>query len=314
MARVYHAQDEPAATREEYWRDVIDRTIGPLDIRFPDGVDEKERIVTGQVGALSLAAWDSGPGEVRYTRRHARRSDPHVFHMYVHTRGRVVGEQAGRQAEVRPGDLTLVDPGLPFQCLHDSSTVIQLAIPRQLLPVHQQGSDVLAGVWVPGGSGPGALLSSIVSQLPGHLDSLDAHEGFRVGNAVVDLLSATLSASNGGADGEPRRQALVRRILAYIEDRLGDPDLSPASVAEAHHISVRYLHKLFAVQDTTVAGFIRNRRLERSRRDLLDPAQRSRPVSAIGARYGFTDPAHFSRVFRAAYGTPPGTYRRVALG
>ncbi len=292
----------------------FDRTIGPLDIRFPDGVDERERIVAGQVGALSLAAWDSGPGEVMYTPRHVRRSDPDMFRMYVHTRGRVVGEQAGRQAEVGPGDLTLVDPGLPFRCIHDSSTVIQLAIPRRLLPVHQQGSDVLAGVWVPGDTIPGGLLSSMVSQLPGHLDSLDAHEGFRVCTAVVDLLSATLSASNGGADGKPRRQALVERILAYIEDQLGDPELSPARVAQTHHISIRYLHKLFAEQNITVAGFIRNRRLERSRRDLLDPAQRSRPVSAIGARYGFTDPAHFSRVFRAAYGSPPGAYRRVALG
>lgn len=27
------------------------------------------------------------------------------------------------------------------------------------------------------------------------------------------------------------------------------------------------------------------------------------------ARWGFTDPAHFSRAFRAAYGMPPAEYR-----
>jgi AraC-like DNA-binding protein len=53
--------------------------------------------------------------------------------------------------------------------------------------------------------------------------------------------------------------------------------------------------------------------LERSRRDLLDPALRARPVSAIAARHGFTEPAHFSRAFRAAYGRPPGEYRRLAI-
>ncbi|MFE0422923.1 hypothetical protein [Streptomyces sp. NPDC058953] len=31
----------------------------------------------------------------------------------------------------------------------------------------------------------------------------------------------------------------------------------------------------------------------------------SLPVQAIAARWGFTDPAHFSRLLPAAYGTPP---------
>jgi AraC-like DNA-binding protein len=265
MPVVYRAQDEPAATREEYWRGVIDRTIGPMDIRFPAGVDRRERIATGQIGALRVTAWDSGPGEVTYASAHVRRSDPDVFHMYVHSRGRVVGEQAGRQAEIDPGDVTLVDTSLPFRCVHDASKVIRLAIPWRLLPVDQQSSDAVAGVRISGDAGPGALLSSLVRQLPG-------------------------------------------------QDRLGDPELSPPTVAAAHHISVRYLHKLFAAQDATVAGFIRSRRLERSRRDLLDPARSERPVSSIAARYGFAEPAHFSRTFRAAYGSPPGEYRRLALG
>jgi AraC-like DNA-binding protein len=96
---------------------------------------------------------------------------------------------------------------------------------------------------------------------------------------------------------------------AFIEHRLGDPELSPGTVAAAHHISLRYLHKLFEGEQTTVADWIRRRRLERSRRDLLDPALRDRPVSATAVRWGLTDPAHFSRLFRAAYGMPPGEYR-----
>jgi AraC-like DNA-binding protein len=51
----------------------------------------------------------------------------------------------------------------------------------------------------------------------------------------------------------------------------------------------------------------------RCRRDLLDPALRDRPVSAIAARWGITDPAHFSRLFRATYGVPPSEYRDLGL-
>jgi AraC-like DNA-binding protein len=99
------------------------------------------------------------------------------------------------------------------------------------------------------------------------------------------------------------------RVHAFIEARLGDPALSPSTIAAAHYISVRSLHNLFEAQPHSVAGWIRQRRLERCRRDLLDPALRVRPVSAIAARWGLTDPANFTRIFRAAYGVPPGKYR-----
>lgn len=52
-------------------------------------------------------------------------------------------------------------------------------------------------------------------------------------------------------------------------------------------------------------------RLERCRRDLLDPGLRDRLVSSIGARWGLQDAAAFSRAFRKAYGLPPGEYRAI---
>jgi AraC-like DNA-binding protein len=79
-------------------------------------------------------------------------------------------------------------------------------------------------------------------------------------------------------------------------------------------VSIRYLHKLFETQEATVAEWIRRRRLERCRRDLLDPALRALPVNAIAARWGLLNAAHFSRAFRAAaYGATPGEYRRLAV-
>lgn len=105
----------------------------------------------------------------------------------------------------------------------------------------------------------------------------------------------------------------LQRVLAFIDESLPDPALSPHMVADAHHISVRYLYKLFESQPTGVADWIRNRRLEACRHDLLNPARRSTPVSAIGARWGLPNPAQFSRAFRAAFGASPTEYRNGAL-
>jgi len=173
----------------------------------------------------------------------------------------------------------------------------------------------LTGVSIPGDRGMASLISSLALQLPEHLD--DASAGTRLGAAVLDLLTAGMAARldrDGAVPPHTRQHALLVRIRAWIEEHLGDPDLSPSDVAAAHHISLRYLHKLFAGEQSTVAGWIRWRRLERCRRELLDPTQAMRPVSAIAARWGILNAAHFSRVFRDTYGLAPAEYRRLHLG
>jgi AraC-like DNA-binding protein len=36
-------------------------------------------------------------------------------------------------------------------------------------------------------------------------------------------------------------------------------------------------------------------------------------VQAIARRWGFEDVAHFTRIFKASFGEPPGQYRRGEL-
>ncbi|MER6528588.1 helix-turn-helix transcriptional regulator [Streptomyces sp. NPDC001508] len=63
--------------------------------------------------------------------------------------------------------------------------------------------------------------------------------------------------------------------------------------------------------DTSPAAWIRHRRLERCRLDLNNPRLNARPIHAIAERWGFTNPTHFSRLFRATYGIPPRDYRNL---
>ena len=101
------------------------------------------------------------------------------------------------------------------------------------------------------------------------------------------------------------------RIHAFIQQHLGDPELSPVTIAAAHQISVRHLHQLFRQQDLTVSAWIRRERLARCRRDLADPRLRGRPIHAIALRWGFPRPAHFARTFRLSYDMTPSEYREM---
>jgi AraC-like DNA-binding protein len=172
------------------------------------------------------------------------------------------------------------------------------------------GDRRLAGHRIAGATGPAALASGLVQQLPRHLDD-DGAGGERLAAAVPDLVHVGLAAQLDRATALPAGQqdrALLVRCRAYVEQHLADPRLTPTEVAAAQHVSVRRLHRLFEPGGEGVAELIRRRRLDCCRRDLLDPGLAHRPVSATGARWAFPDPAHFSRVFRAAHGLPPGEF------
>lgn len=146
-------------------------------------------------------------------------------------------------------------------------------------------------------------------------ERLSPWEAERLGNAALELSGAFIAHSAASLDRgvpapfEARLSSLSLQIGLFIDSHLGDPELSPVTLAGAHHISLRYLHRLFQAEGTTVCGVIRRRRLESSRSDLVDT---DRPIYEIAARWGFRRPADFSRLFRVAYGMTPTEYRASA--
>ncbi len=316
-AVAFRAADEPTTSRRDYWKHVVGTALGPVDLRLAGAVDVHDRLVLGELGAVRVGMLSAArPGGASRAAKHIRDSDPDFCKIDILVDGHGVVAQDGREAELRPGDFTFVDLSRPAYWTMSAIRIVAVVFPRSLLPLRRDELARLTAVPVAGDRGGGALISSLALRLPEHLDEYDDAEGVRLGTAVLDLLAAGMAARLDRTDAvapETRQRALLQRIRAFIDERLGDADLRPTTVAEAHHISLRYLHRLFETEDTTVAEWIRHRRLERCRRDLLDPAHVDRPVAAIGARWGIPNPAHFNRVFRATYGITPGECRRSAM-
>uniref|UniRef100_UPI0004C754E5 helix-turn-helix domain-containing protein n=1 Tax=Streptomyces sp. NRRL S-31 TaxID=1463898 RepID=UPI0004C754E5 len=135
--------------------------------------------------------------------------------------------------------------------------------------------------------------------------------GESIARNVVDLVQTLAEERLGRSapDAPTVARMSLLRIRAYIDQHLTDPDLAPDVIARAHHISVRYLHKLFELEDITVSRWIQQRRLEQCRRDLARREVAGLTIAAIAHRWGFTSASHFSRVFRAAYGVSPAEWR-----
>jgi transcriptional regulator GlxA family with amidase domain len=76
--------------------------------------------------------------------------------------------------------------------------------------------------------------------------------------------------------------------------------MTPERIAAAHHVSLRHLYRLWAHNEVGLAEWIMRERLAGMARDLRDAAQNAAPVAATARAWGFSDPAHFSRLFRHA--------------
>ena len=135
--------------------------------------------------------------------------------------------------------------------------------------------------------------------------------------ALTEFLIASLGGEKtvfglGGAAGA--RASHLHRICQSIETMLSDPALNLSRVAEEHGVSTRYLQKLFTGAGMSFSQYLRTRRLERCRADLISPLHSQLSISAICFRWGFNGSAHFSRVFRNEYGVSPREYRRSQGG
>lgn len=221
--------------------------------------------------------------------------------------------QDGREVVMRPGDLSVYDTSRPYSLLfgEDFRNLIMM-FPKDRVDLPIPFTEQLTAVSLGREhNGLAPVVTAFLSQFPAQLASLDSRVRAKLAHTSLDLMS-TLFSSILDADPAQRdpHQLLLQKITAYIELHLGDQDLSPNSIAAAHYISTRHLHSLFRGAETTVSTWIRERRLDRCRADLRDPVLQDRTVSMIAARWGFTDAAHFSRVFKSAFGVSPSELRR----
>jgi acetamidase/formamidase/AraC-like DNA-binding protein len=146
------------------------------------------------------------------------------------------------------------------------------------------------------------LLNTIAEALASGADSMLAP----LDHALSDTLPAMVAQSQRGGNG----YATVRqRVMQALERQLAESHLNLARFAVEAGISERAIQKIFEAEGYSFSQYLRNRRLARAAEDLRDPGLTSLPVADIGLRYGFDDPAHFSRSFRQSYGMTPASYR-----
>ncbi|MDN3522924.1 transcriptional regulator FeaR [Halomonas ramblicola] len=295
------------------WLSSLRRVCGSFDSQPP----ERNVPFHGEVGSLTTCGLEvaeirTNASWIARRRRDVEHDDDRYCFLIVQRRGRAGIRQQGLDLELHPGEMALVDSARACEILprgliehasfHMPRAELAARLPRREVPF---GKLSTAG---PGGQLLQLMVNRIVSrQLVGDT----AHtEGEGISEALIALLVPLTQGLGQERSPEAALDLLYQGACQLIDQQLQDPDLTPASLAERLNVSLRQLYRLFEAHDDTVCRHIQRRRLQSCAEILASPGQAHCSITEIAYRWGFTDSAHFSRVFKKAYGEAPRDYRR----
>lgn len=314
MAAIHSTCSVPEGDRLCYWLDLVRHTYVPLEL--VDCVPESEffgEIQQEPLGCLSLSLVRSCGQHAARTRADIARADREFFIIIGQVSGTGTVRQDEREARLEPGGWAIVDTTRPYDLVfeHSFEQVVVVA-PRVALPNLIHPSAILTGQDMSQATPLGSIFSRYLALLRTEAGLLTAETRPLLADSILNLLAATVSEVLGEADAarlpEPEQLA---RIKSFILQHLRDPELRVCTVAQAFHISTRYVHKLFEAQGVTLSEYVRRLRLENCCRDLLSERNRNLSITQIAFSWGFNSAAHFSYLFRQYHGVSASEYRRV---
>ncbi|MGF6930883.1 acetamidase/formamidase/AraC-like DNA-binding protein [Paraburkholderia sp. UCT70] len=234
----------------------------------------------------------------------------------LHLDGGVTLVADGARAQVASGDIIYASSREEARLSFTSDfRAFVIRVPRSAINARLLTPFSVRAGRLPGEAGIGHVFSGFLRSVAESVETLSLDELRPLELALAEFLIASLAAHDkeGNFSGlTPSQAAIFSRVCRTIEGNLADPELGLASIAKEERVSPRYLQKLFEAVGQNFSLYLRSRRLERCRAELVDPLYEKVSIADVCFRWGFNDAAHFSRVFREQYGTSPRTFRHEA--
>lgn len=100
---------------------------------------------------------------------------------------------------------------------------------------------------------------------------------------------------------------IIEQAERYIEDNLGDVNLSLQAVSDYVDLSAPYFSNIFyRAKGIHIQEYINRARIRQAQKCLLETTEK---VTSISTRLGFSSPSYFNSVFKRYTGTTPNRFR-----
>ncbi|WP_337159468.1 transcriptional regulator FeaR [Pseudomonas putida] len=315
-----NAQTTPGLSNDglDRWTTAMQQVCG----RFETELAFNRSLFIGEISTCSraglpLANLRTNAGNIRRLGDNADCDDDQHCFLVSQRTGYSQVTQDGVSIQLAPGEMLLMDSVgpceiTPFGLIEH----VSLSLSREQVRRHLQGQDALFGK-ISSTNACGRMLHLLMDQLcrEGDEGAVPSTQGDALQAAFIALLEPGFERNvDGPCDLAGLSGANLRSyVQKVIDESLGEPGLTPSSLASRLSISVRHLYRLFEEEGDSVCRYIQRSRLRRSADDLSNPFLRSESITSIAYKWGFTDSAHFSRSFKKQFEQSPKDYRAMAL-
>jgi len=311
LKTVFSTSEVHPRDRFDYWHEIACKLVIPHDSAPCSRTGFEAELCVDEIADLSLVSFENSPMDIVHTGHHASRHEADEIFLCRQISGGLALEQNGAGRDLGPGDLTLLDPRLPYRGQFTGVSKLELVkLPRRHLEARVGAAHLTPLLEFRTDGGVNGLLSGFLGLLSSHSGQLGSTAQQIVQSQLLDLLAMSIATLIGRpSKGSTTKSLVSMRLHAAVETRLNDSDLTPKTVAAIAGVSVRYANAVLSQQHLSLSRLILARRLERCRAAFEDPMQAGRTVSEIAYSWGFSDMTHFGRAYRSRFGVLPSDYR-----
>lgn len=310
MNRHWSTSDVPARDQFAYWREAVCEAVMNVATEDAEDGEFSGDITCSGYGELRFATFTSTAHRIVRRSSHIGRSGHAHFLISLQRSGIGRMQQDGESCELLAGDIGIVDGARPFSVTFPQVVDRAIAvIPASLIhsrapwlrerPIGRLKRDPDLH----------PMLRTTIERLAGP-GCRSIAEAELLADNLCNLVALLTARDDGERNASPASVSELDRMVGFVRRHLGDPQLSPQTLADHMKVSVRTVHKRFETAETSFGRALLEMRLDAARLALSDTRCAARTVTQIAFGAGFNDLSHFTKAFRARFGMPPGMYRK----
>jgi AraC-like DNA-binding protein len=312
MQVVFDSKVYSAAQRRQAWRDAICEIYLKVDCDAEKQHDYIGFVREARLGAVTLTDTFISPQSIHRRSDHIGHFDKDCYYLGIEHIGEVSIYQASSSVVLCRRAAGLYYANEPYTLRSPvKSRQFWVELPRQDFDRRFDSGRPPLLTPINIDRGLGRIVAEFCATLAEESVHIDESTREGLGQHFMDILAMAL---NGQPDKQPAdeksvQHARLRSVKAYIESNLGNPNLSLVTIAKHNGISLRYLHQLFRLTDTSVSEWLRLRRLQRCHDLLASPRNANQSITEIAYSMGFSSSSHFSNLFRTQFNVRPSDVR-----
>lgn len=205
----------------------------------------------------------------------------------------------------------LIDPGLQYWFVLEISTTYLKKIEtnfKSLIEFRRLVNDGHLDLHVMKGCSISRTVKQLIKDICNNKEDSPERE-LRLGSYGRSLLASFMEAMR--KPGKENNTSVDYKMFEEYVDSNIENSITISNISREFALNKTEVKKRFrTLFNKTVHGYILQRRLDHARNMLLTTKD---SVYLIALKTGFTDPSHFIKAFKSAFGTTPAIYRKCSL-